>query len=239
MPALSLSHSTRAVLLHPPAPTASPAHPCLPLPPCSLFRSPSLSVPTGPTALPPPAPLSRLSPSSSIYTISLLSCFSLPHHVDSRATFSFPPLCPLSPSVPSDYVLSRSVVLGSHLRTTYVPRSRFSPSPPLPARVIKFCLRAFVSQLPLSALSKFILTLLHSSLALSHRDLLLHLAFSYLSARLSFRLAVPRYVPAVFPSIILHFNVLIIARERRKVIFSPKSNFTLINYYNHYVSLII
>lgn len=65
-----------------------------------------------------------------------------------------------------------------------------------PACVIKFCLQAFVPQLPFPGLSKFILTLLlFLPFALSHRDLLLHLAFSYLSTRLSLRLSLSHYLP--------------------------------------------
>lgn len=48
-----------------------------------------------------------------------------PLHVDLCNISPFLPLCSLSPSMPPDYVSARSVVLESHLRTTYVPRSVF------------------------------------------------------------------------------------------------------------------
>lgn len=191
IPALSLSHSTRAVLLHPPAPTASPALP-RPSPAAhrSLFRSPSLSVPTDPAALPPPAL------SGTRHQVLYILYHSFP--VSRSTPCGLLQHSPFLPFLPSFFVriglcislLCRSWISSeSHTPTSLAPFFSF-PFFSLPARVIKVCLRVFVSQLPLSGLSKFILTLLHSSLALSHRDLVLHLTFSCLSARLSFRLAV-------------------------------------------------
>lgn len=94
-------------------------------------------------------------------------------------TSPYLPLYSLSPSTPPDYVSAPSF-LDLIWRTTYVPCTVFLLRS-LSACVIKFCLRSL--RVP-AAFSRFVEIYSHP-LALSHRDLLLHLAFSYLSTRLS------------------------------------------------------
>lgn len=156
----------------------------------SFFRSPSLSVPAGPVTLPPPSRHQVLYIPHHSFPASLA-----PLHVALRNILLSSFYILLLRPTPPDYVSARSVVLGSE-RTHLHSSLRFSPSPPSRPCVIKFCLpESFVSQLPLSGLSKFILTPLHSSLALSHRDLLLHLALTYLPALVYRFVLLSRYPP--------------------------------------------
>ena len=179
IPTLSLSHSTRTVLLHPPAPTASPAltpvsscHPLFPLPFSISFRPNGSHRPSAISALP--------GTRHQVLYIYYITPFLLlaPYHVDLCNTLLLSSLYLFLHLYSVGLrISSRSPFLDPIWELPTSPCTRFSHSLSLLAYVIKFCLRAFVSQLPLSGLSKFILTLLYSFLALSYHGPLLHSSF--------------------------------------------------------------